>query len=119
VVGRQNADIADTPKGRCQLAMATTFWRSMGYDFGYVTASNMLFDSRGGFLGLNLSDEGIADFEVLRDVSMAIIFWLSTYGTGLAPLFACICSTRATDTGRLPVYLVSLAHVLRIRVDVS
>jgi len=33
------------------VAMATTFWRSMGYDFGYVTASNMLFDSRGGFLG--------------------------------------------------------------------
>jgi len=26
------------------------------------------------------SDEDIANFEVLRDVAMAIIFWLSMYG---------------------------------------
>jgi len=41
VVGRQNADIA----------MATTFWLSMGYNFSCVIASDTLFDSRGGFSG--------------------------------------------------------------------
>jgi len=40
--GRQhNADIA----------MATTFWLSVGYNFGCMIASNTLFNSRGGFLG--------------------------------------------------------------------
>ena len=29
---------------------------------------------------VKLSDEDIADFEVLRDVAMAAIFWLSIYG---------------------------------------
>ena len=29
---------------------------------------------------MTLSDEDIADFEILRDVAMAIIFWLSVYG---------------------------------------
>ena len=28
---------------------------------------------------VKLSDEDIADFEVLRDVAMAAIFWLSIY----------------------------------------
>jgi len=50
VVGRQNADIADTLHVR-NVAMATTFGLSMGYNFGCMIASNTLFDSRGGFLG--------------------------------------------------------------------
>jgi len=50
VVGRQNADIADTLHIR-DVAMATTFWLSMGYNFVCVIASGTLFDSRGGFLG--------------------------------------------------------------------
>jgi len=50
VVGRQNADIADTLQLR-DVAMATTFWLSMGYNFSYMTASDTLFDSRGGFSG--------------------------------------------------------------------
>jgi len=29
---------------------------------------------------VKLSDEDIADFEVLKDVAVATIFWLSTYG---------------------------------------
>jgi len=49
VVGRQNADIADTLRLR-DVAMATTFWLSMGCNFGCMTNSDMLFDSRGGFL---------------------------------------------------------------------
>jgi len=50
VVGRQNADIADTLQLR-DVAMATTFWLSMGYNFSCVTASDTLFDSRIGFSG--------------------------------------------------------------------
>jgi len=49
VVGRHNADIADTLHLR-DVAMATTFWLLMGYNFGYMIASNTLFDSGGGFL---------------------------------------------------------------------
>ena len=45
---RQNADIADTLHLR-DVAMATTFWLSMSYNFGYMIASDTLFDSRGGF----------------------------------------------------------------------
>ena len=50
MVSRQNADIADTLHLR-DVAMATTFWLSMGYNFGCMIASDMLFDSRGGFWG--------------------------------------------------------------------
>jgi len=50
VVGRQNADIADTLHLR-DVAMATIFWLLMGYNFGCMIASDMLFDSRGGFSG--------------------------------------------------------------------
>jgi len=50
VVGRQNADIADTLHLR-DVAMATTFLLLMGYNFGSVIASDMLFDSRGGCSG--------------------------------------------------------------------
>jgi len=50
VVGQQNADIADTLQLR-EVAMATTFWLSMGYNFSCMTASDTLFDSRGGFSG--------------------------------------------------------------------
>ena len=45
-----------------------------------MIASDTLFDSRVGFFGVKLSDEDIADFEVLRDVAMATILWLSIYG---------------------------------------
>ena len=50
MVGRQNADTADTLQLR-DVAMATTFWLSMGYNFSCMTASDTLFDSSGGFLG--------------------------------------------------------------------
>jgi len=50
VVGRHNAGIADTLQLR-GVAMATTFWLSMGYDFSCMIASNTLFDYRGGFSG--------------------------------------------------------------------
>ena len=50
MVGRQNADIADTLQLR-DVAMATTFWLSLGYNFSCMITSDTLFDSRGGFLG--------------------------------------------------------------------
>jgi len=33
------------------VAMATNFWFSVGYNFGCMIASDMLFDSRDGFSG--------------------------------------------------------------------
>ena len=50
MVGRENADIADTLQLR-DVAMATTFWLSMGYNFTCMAASDSLFDSRGRFSG--------------------------------------------------------------------
>jgi len=35
------------------VAMATNFWLSLGYNFDCIIASDMLFDSRGGFSGLS------------------------------------------------------------------
>jgi len=46
---RQNADIDDTLHLR-DVAMATTFCLSIGYNFGCMIAS-YTFDSRGGFSG--------------------------------------------------------------------
>jgi len=46
----QNADIADTQHLK-DVAMATTFWLSMGYNFGCMIASDTLFDYRDGFSG--------------------------------------------------------------------
>ena len=43
-------DIADTLHLR-NVAMATLFGLSMGYNFGCMIASDTLFDSRGGFSG--------------------------------------------------------------------
>ena len=50
MVGRQNADIADILPLR-EVAMATTSWLSMGYNFSCMIDSDMLFDSRVGFRG--------------------------------------------------------------------
>jgi len=51
VVGRQNADAyCDTLHLR-DVAMATTFWLSMGYNSGCMIAIDTLFDSRGWVWG--------------------------------------------------------------------
>ena len=73
MVGRRNADIADTLQLR-DVAMATTFWLSMGYSFGCMIASHTLFDSMGGFSGSSYP----MLIECLRVVAMAI-----SYGTKL------------------------------------
>ena len=64
--------------------MATTFWLSMGYNFGCMAASDMLFASRGWVFGVKLSDEDIVDFEILGDVAMATIFGFLNMGWTLA-----------------------------------
>jgi len=50
VVGRQNADTADTLHLR-DVAMVTAFWSSTGYNFGCMIARDTLFDYRGGLSG--------------------------------------------------------------------
>ena len=50
MVGGQNADIADTLH-TWDVAMATSFWLLMGYNFGFMIASDTLFYSRSGFSG--------------------------------------------------------------------
>jgi len=47
---RQNADIADTLHLR-DVAMATPFCLSIGYNFGCMIASDTLFDSRREYSG--------------------------------------------------------------------
>jgi len=59
---RQNADIADALHIR-DVAMATTFCLSMGYNFDCMIASNT-FDSSDGFSGSGYPMKTV-DFEVL------------------------------------------------------
>ena len=49
-----------------------------------MIASDTLFDSMGSVFGVKLSDEDIADFEVLRDVAMATVFGFLYIGCTLA-----------------------------------
>jgi len=81
VVGQQNADIADSLQ-LMDVAMATTFWLSMGYNFSCVIASDWLFDFRGRF-GVKLSNEDILEIEGLRDVAMTTNFETILASNGL------------------------------------
>jgi len=84
VVGRQNADIADTLHLR-DTAMATTFWPLTGYNFSCMTASDTRFDIRGWVFGIKLSDEDIANFEVLRDAAIVTVFGFQYMACKLTP----------------------------------
>ena len=70
------------PNGVTDVATATTFWLSMSYNFSCVIASGTIFDSWGWAFGVKLSDEDIADFEVLRKVAMATNFGTKIAVTG-------------------------------------
>ena len=50
-MGPRNHVLDGSPEMLRDVAMATTFWLSMGYSFGCVIASGTIFDSLGGFLG--------------------------------------------------------------------
>jgi len=56
----------------------------MGYNFGCMIASDTLL-ILGVVFGVKLSDEDIADFELLRNVAMATIFGFQYTGCTLAP----------------------------------
>jgi len=77
VVDRQNAYVADTLHPR-DVALAITFWLSMGYNFGCMITRDTPFHSRCGFSGSSYPIM-TADFVVLRNVAMASIFWLSIF----------------------------------------
>jgi len=66
------------------VAMATNFWLSMGYNFGCIIASDTLFDSRGWIFGVKLSDKDIVEIECLTVVAMA-----TNFGTKIAILVLC------------------------------
>jgi len=56
-MGHRNHVLDGGPEVLRDVAMATNFWMQfaitgfVGYNFGCMIASNMLFDSRGGFSG--------------------------------------------------------------------
>jgi len=79
---RQNADFADTLHLR-DVAKAIPFCLSIGYNFGCMIASDTLLILRVVF-GVKLSNEDIADFELLRDVAMATILGFLYMGCTLA-----------------------------------
>jgi len=54
----------------------------VGYNFGYMIANDMLFDSRGWVFGDKLSDEDIAETECLRVIAMATCLGLKMLLTG-------------------------------------
>ena len=69
---------------RCRdVAMTTTFWLSIGYNFGCMITSDTLFDSRGVFSGSNYPTKTIAEIEGLRDIAMATNFGTSLAANGL------------------------------------
>jgi len=78
-MGPRNHVLDGSPEVLRDIAMVTTFWLSMGYNFGCVIANGTIFDSRGWVFGIKLSDEDIADLEVLSDVAMA-----TNFGTKIA-----------------------------------
>ena len=78
----QNADVADTLQLR-DVAMANTFWLSMGYYYSCMTASDTLLDSRGWVFGDKLSNEDIAEIEGPSDVVMTTNFETTLPANGL------------------------------------
>jgi len=80
VVGQQNADISDALQLR-DVAMAISFWLSVGYDFSCVIASVWFL---GWVFVVKLSHKDIAKIEVLMDVVMATIFGFLYMGCTLA-----------------------------------
>jgi len=55
--------------------MATSFWLSMRYNFGYDRLRHdIYFDTRGWVFEVKLSDDDIAEIECLRVVAMETNF---------------------------------------------
>ena len=73
VVGRQNADIADTLQLR-DVAMTTTFYLYIGYNFGCMIAGDTLFESMGWVFGEKLWRHTLPEIGCPRDIAMATNF---------------------------------------------
>jgi len=73
------------------VAMATNFGSQfaingfVGYNVGYMIASDTLFDSRVGFRGQADEDEDIDEIECLRVVAIA-----TNFGTKIAVSWLCV-----------------------------
>jgi len=71
-IGRRNHVLDGGPPVLRDVATATNFWLSMGYNFGRrMIPSDTLFDSLWVGFGVKLSDEDIAEIECLSVVAMA------------------------------------------------
>jgi len=63
------------------VAMATNFGTQfamtgfVGYNVGCMTANDMMFDSRGGFFGVKLSDKDMAEIECHKGRYHRNHFW--------------------------------------------
>jgi len=65
------------------------------YNFGCMTASDLLFTVGGWVFRVKLSDKDITDIEGLRDVAIATTFWLpSGYN------FGCVIAIESTFDSR-------------------
>jgi len=71
VVDQQTADIADALQLR-DVALATIFGLSIGYNFGCMIAIRRLILA--GVFGVKLSHKDTAEIEFLTDVARATIF---------------------------------------------
>jgi len=78
VVGRQNADIADTLQLR-DVPIAITFWLTMGSNFSCMIAIATRCLILGWVFGNKLSNEDRAKIKGVRDVAMK-----TNFGTKLA-----------------------------------
>ena len=65
------------------VAVATIFWLSMGYNFSCIIASETLVDYRGWVFGVKLSNEDIAEIEGPRDVATVTNFGTTLAANGL------------------------------------
>jgi len=52
-MGPRNRALDEGREVLMDVAMATNFWLSLGYDFGCIIARDTLFDSKGVFSGSN------------------------------------------------------------------
>jgi len=82
VVGRQNANIADTMPWQPRFGIR---WATKAYNFGCVTASDFVFDSWVSFLGEGIPWKHSRDRGSYGHCHMATIFGFLYMGWTLAP----------------------------------
>ena len=81
-MGPRNHVLDGAPRVLRDVAMATNFWLSVGYNFGCMIASDTLCLILGWVCGVKVSDEDIAKIECLKVVAMATSFGTKIAVTG-------------------------------------